>query len=469
MRSVLLTNSALSCLLMLGLGTGVASAAGNPLETSRPTPPGPPRWTDDYRFLDDPAKRTDPFDTLRYQRLSDTAWMQLGGEFRYRADYLDRPGYGLKGLNRDDYLQQRLMLHADVHLFDDRVRSFVQLANTRTWGKDTLAPVDESRTEVSQAFMDFNLDFAPGSRLTTRIGRQELGFGDLVFTGYREAPNVRQSFDGVRLSLRRPGGYTFDAFAVKGVHNDPDSFDDGTDNALRFYGLYSTLPTGTPLWIDVYAFDVERDDRSLDGLFGDEKRYTWGTRLFGKYGAWDWSWNLMYQTGHLADADIDAWAISGTSGYGFTGPLRSRLGIRLDVISGDDRRGDDKVGTFDPLFPRNSLWGKANLTTPANLVLFGPTYSFSPRPWLQIEPSISSLWRQNNHDAVYYPNLIAAPGTTTSSGSHIGMMYKTDVRWNASRNLTFDLEYLYFDSGAALRDAGGRDSQFVSVQGVFRF
>lgn len=471
MRSLALTSGALLSLFMVCAGTkmAVAAEAGNALEKARPTPPGAARWTEDYRFLDDPAKRTDTFDALRYRRLSDSAWVQFGGEMRYRADYLNQPGYGLKGLNRDDYLQQRLMLHADAHFLDDRVRTFVQLANTRTWGKDTLAPVDESRNEIAQAFIDFNTDFAQGSRLTTRIGRQEMGFGDMVFTGYREAPNVRQSFDGVRLSLSRPGGYSLDAFAVKGVRNSPDSFDDGTDNALRFYGLYGTLPTGTPLWIDLYAFDVERDQRSLDGLLGNEKRYTWGTRLFGKYEAWDWSWNLMYQTGHLDHADINAWAVSGNSGYRFADSLRSRLGIRLDVISGDDKRGDDKVGTFDPIFPRNALWGKANLTTPANLVLFGPTYGFSPRPSFLVEPSISGLWRQNNNDAVYYPNLIAVPGTTKSDGSYIGMMYKADVRWAASQNLTFDVEYLYFDTGAALRDAGGRDSQFVSLQGVFRF
>lgn len=53
--------------------------SANPMEHSRPFPAGPSRQLEDYRFLDDPARRTDPLDGLRYHRLGDSAWLQLGG------------------------------------------------------------------------------------------------------------------------------------------------------------------------------------------------------------------------------------------------------------------------------------------------------------------------------------------------------------------------------------------------------
>src|SRR5690606_41384641 len=57
--------------------------SANPMEHSSPFPAGPSRQLEDYRFLDDPARRTDPFDGLRYHPLGDSAWLQLGGELRY--------------------------------------------------------------------------------------------------------------------------------------------------------------------------------------------------------------------------------------------------------------------------------------------------------------------------------------------------------------------------------------------------
>ena len=49
--------------------------SANPMEHSRPFPAGPSRQLEDYRFLDDPARRTDPLDGLRYHRLGASAWL----------------------------------------------------------------------------------------------------------------------------------------------------------------------------------------------------------------------------------------------------------------------------------------------------------------------------------------------------------------------------------------------------------
>lgn len=43
----------------------------------------------------------------------------------------------------------------------------------------------------------------------------------------------------------------------------------------------------------------------------------------------------MKQMGHMASADIDAWAVSSDSGYTFAGPWKARMGLRVDAASGD--------------------------------------------------------------------------------------------------------------------------------------
>ena len=52
--------------------------------------------------------------------------------------------------------------------------------------------------------------------------------------------------------------------------------------------------------------------------------------------------------------------------------------MRIDAASGDSDLGDGKVGTFDPLYPRNGVYGEASLTTLSNIIVVGPTFGFSP-------------------------------------------------------------------------------------------
>ncbi|WP_273805373.1 MULTISPECIES: alginate export family protein [unclassified Pseudomonas] len=440
----------------------------NSLETARPLPPGPPRWAEDYRFLDDPAKRTDPFDGLRYQRLGDSAWLQTGGEARYRFDSIRNPVFGRRGVATDHYIQQRLQLHADLHLFDDAVRTFVQLENTRAWNKALYGPYDQSRTELHQAFIDLNTPLAGGT-LMTRIGRQELSYGNQAFVTYRDARNIRLNFDGLRLAWTRPDGYRLDAFGLRPVVTGEDSFDDGSNNAVKFYGLYGTLPLAGPLKLDVYGFGLETDQRTLDGLTGAEKRYTAGFRLFGNAGLWDWSWDLAGQGGHLAGARIRAWGLSSETGYRLGGAWKPRLALRVDAASGDHGPGDDRVGTFDPLYPKNGFYGDSGLTTLANLYLVGPLLTLAPRPTLQLESGLFGVWRQSTADGVYLPGMTTVPGTAASSARKAGTLWRNNLRWMPTANLTLDLEYSYFQAGAAVRQADGDDTSFLMAATTFRF
>lgn len=448
------------------LSVAQVSQAANPLIDSRPTRPGETRVGEDYRFLDDPGKATDPFDGLRYHRLSDSAWLQVGAEARYRADALDTPYFGLRGLKDDSYVLQRLQAHADLHLFNDAARAFVQVENTRAFGKDLYSPSDEGRNEVRQAFIDLNYDFA-GGRYTTRVGRQEMAYGNQTFVTYRDVPNIRQTFDGVRASLKLKSGRSVDAFAVRPTATGEDSWDDGSNNAVKFYGVYGTLPLTKAWSIDLYGFDLETDDRALAAEFGDEKRYTFGTRVFGRRQGLDWTADVAGQTGHLGNASIRAWVVSGGAGYTFEHPWQPRLGMRFDVASGDSDSGDGKVGTFDPLFPRNGVYGEASLTTLSNVIVVGPTFGFSPWRQVRFDPGIFEVWKQRTQDGVYTPGM-SMLANTRDTGKHVGTIYRANTRWLATPNLTLDLDLKYYDVGAAITEAGGEDSSFVSVRATFR-
>lgn len=443
-------------------------ALGNPLEQQRPLRPGLPRWMEDYRFLEDERKQTDPFDALRFHRLSESSWLQTGGEIRYRADSIEKPFFGLRGSNDDSVLMQRLQAHADVHLFDGGLRIFTQVQNTRAWGKDSPSPTDESRNDIQQAFMDGRFELG-GSALTARFGRQEMAYGAQAFVTYRETPNVRQAFDGLRLSIEWTERTRLDAFAVRPVRIGTDAFDDGSNNQVKFYGLYGTLPLSSQWNMDLYAFGLETARRTLAGLTGPEQRYTFGTRVFGKSGALDWSWDLAGQSGTLAAGRIRAWGVSTDSGYNFSSAWRPRLGLRVDAASGDRQTGDKQVETFDPLFARNGVYGEAALITLSNVIIVGPVLGFSPWPAVRIEPGVFKAWKQSDADAVYLPGMAPVVSSNQGSGREIGTISKANVRWFASSNLTIDFDYAYYSVAEAIWSVGGEDSQFFSVRGSFRF
>lgn len=87
---------------------------------------------------------------------------------------------------------------------------------------------------------------------------------------------------------------------------------------------------------------------------------------------------------------------------------------------------------------------------------------FSPWPQLRIEPGLFKVWKQQAGDAVYYPGMGVAASAQQSRGRDVGNILRANLKWFASKNLTFDLDYKYYDVGGALRSAGADNSQFVS-------
>lgn len=95
------------------------------------------------------------------------------------------------------------MLHTDWH-FGKNVRAFVQLRSNVEAGRvgGPRPVVDENKLDFNQAFVD--LSFAAGEKANVllRVGRQEMTFGTGRLVTFRESPNVRLSFDGLRATVK---------------------------------------------------------------------------------------------------------------------------------------------------------------------------------------------------------------------------------------------------------------------------
>src|SRR6185369_1004271 len=172
------------------------------------------RADEDYRFLEDPLKRTDSWDPLKYLPLNETgSWdLSIGGEARERYEYYNRPNWG-KDPQDSGYFLQRYFLHGDLRI-GENARLFAQFQSSLEDGrKGGPRPTDRDELELHQAFLDLKLNFPDDGSLTLRSGRQELAYGSQRIISVREGPNVRQSFDGFRL-MYRTGEVQIDGFAA---------------------------------------------------------------------------------------------------------------------------------------------------------------------------------------------------------------------------------------------------------------
>ncbi len=80
--------------------------------------------------------------------------------------------------------------------------------------------------------------------------------------------------------------------------------------------------------------------------------------------------------GSFGKATISAWTAASDTGYRLeVAPFRPRLGLKMDVISGDGNPKDNTLGTFNALYPKLAYFSENALVVPANLFNVYPYFS----------------------------------------------------------------------------------------------
>jgi hypothetical protein len=424
------------------------------------------RSDEDYGYLQSAPKLTG-LDRLRYIPVGSDAYLTLGGEARVRIDVFDAPRFGVAGEQADTYGLVRGLFSADLHL-GDRVRAYGELGWHRDIGKtDAPALTDRDGLDAQVAFVDVAPDADRRWRL--RLGRQELQFNPTQrFVSVREGPNVRQSFDGLRIT-RQTEALRLDAFFVRPMTITPGPFDDRSNRDQAFYGLYVAGRLSKAVGLDLYALGIDRDDVGFGAVTGDERRRGLGARLAGQMGGVDFEVEGMIQRGTFADRKIRAWGGTVGGGYTLAQPWKPRLGLRIDAGSGDKRPNDDSLGTFNPLFPKGAYFNESGLTSWSNLTAIRPSLGLSPSKGVALEVSYLDRARMTSADAIYLQPAAVLPGSSASRAKAVGRALQFDASWQATRKVKLQLEALRQEIGAALKAAGGRNGDFLMVIAQYRF
>jgi len=389
------------------------------------------------------------------------ASLSLGGSARVRTFNYAPVRFGMGGTD-DGFTLYRGQLSADLR-WAMHWQAFAELGvYDQTGRKGGPGGADRSGPDLHQAYLAWNSE---GHVL--RAGRQEMPFGSSRVIGVRDGQNIRQSFDGVRAARLLGERGRIDAIAVRPVQTRTGGFDDRPDHDMGLWGIYAALAPskGAPLKLDLYWLGYQREAGRFAVGTGREYRNSLGTRMHGKANGWDWNNELIWQTGRFGSGDVRAWTVSTDNGYTFADAAWTpRLGLKADVASGDRDPNDGRLDTFNAMFPRAPYFSESSLLAPANLIDLQPELTVNPTLDTQWTLGWQFAWKHRRADGIYTtPTPLVPLAGTAGTSRWIGHQLKLQGAWQINPQWEARLDIAHFEAGAGLRQAGGRDVDFVST------
>lgn len=308
-----------------------------------------------------------------------------------------------------------------------------------------------------------SVEFGHTNQTTLKIGRQVLAYGDQRLVGPLEWLNFSRTFDAVKFHYQAKT-WSLDAFtsSVVRIRRSQFNVSDWLDNSATrnefFSGIYYSshfLPFQTT---DLYAFHLHEEN-----LAGTSNFITLGTRHKGeptKLAGWDYTVELVGQTGQLSGKSLSAYAYHLEGGYNWLkSSWKPRLALEYSAGSGDSDPNDGRVHTFQNLFPTNhppyGFMDTFSWQNMHNLVL---RLAAQPHPKVKTTLDFHSFWLATTGDAWYRAN-----GTTRvrainpNANSHAGCELDFTVNAKLTQHLDMLFGYSHFFAGAYLASTGASD------------
>lgn len=454
--------------------------------TTQPLIPPPytlNRWDEDYAYLKDPGEKQNLLDSLKYIPLDKPGniYLTLGGQVRERYEHLDHENlYAPPPPHGGGYQLQRILPYADLHIGPD-LRVFIEGRFAFEEDRDPPRPFDVDQADLEQAFVDLKLPFDGRDSSTTRVGRQDLLFGQQRLIGPADWNDARRNFDGFRETLNTPNNQ-LDIFLVRPVQIEKYMFD-SDDSHTVFGGIYDSLSMP---WLfqnahskfEPYVLYLDRAYTSYPAVkgLGDDKRFTIGSHFTTHPGDFDFDVEADYQCGDFKNENIEAYSVATVDGYKFsTLPLAPHAFIGYDIASGDSNKTNNTLGTYNQLFPSGHyFFGYINVLGRQNVIDLHPGIDFTLlkdvqfAQYVNLEADYHILDRQTIHDAAY--TVSGAMLRNGSTAKHIGNELDLLLNWQINRDLLTYVGYSHFFAGEFLHDTGAAhdiDFFYAAVQFTF--
>lgn len=341
-------------------------------------------------------------DRMKRLGIGDHAIVDIGGQYRtrfhheqnMRNDPLFVPNaLGLTGVD-DTFLLHRTRFYVNAEI-GNRIRFYGEALDADS-NYETHIPrtIEVNRTDIQNMFLDAVLLDDCRGKLTARIGRQELLYGNQRIASPLDWANTRRTFEGGKL-MWQGESWDIDGFythPLRRTHANATRLDPPLLD-IDFWGVHSTYK-------DLGKDKLELYWLGLDNYITTARYNTLGGRYYAERDAWLYEFEGGYQFGrNFNGSDHSAGA------YTFG------LGRKMDnvcwkpVLWGyyDWASGSDTVDTgYDHMFPLvhkylgyMDLYGRRNIESANVLLTAKPHDKLSLLVWYYY------FWLQNGNDVPY--------------------------------------------------------------------
>ena len=434
------------------------------------------RFQEDWSGLNDPDVTSDVWlPQIKWIEVADGWHLTAGGQFRWRQE--NQVNKNLLGnfQKHNDFSLIRERVFADLHI-DDDFRFYVEGINASEHGNTSQDPPPAGNARDNWDYLDLFVDLlAPDFYL--RLGRFQMAYGKERVIGVGDWANVSRTWQGGLVSIKNDNMVT-DVFYTHPVIIVPRGKDD-INASQHFSGVYNTWKLENANTVDGYFLALNDDDNAAiagNGHAGPINLYTAGGRYAGKAEAFDWDGELALQGGSWSNDTVKAWMWSLASGYTMPDlPGAPRVGLDLDMASGDGDPTNGTKNTYNQLFPStHPFFGYMDLVGRQNIISVIPNVRWNLGDTAYFRAAWCDFNLYNDHDSLY--NAQGQPSLTDptgNSGNHVGQEWDFTLGIKPSflaPHSDFLFGYSYFNPGDFVENTGsGSRPQLVYMQYTFNF
>ena len=415
------------------------------------------------------------------------SYLKIDAEFRYRLEYKNNFDFNKGNDDADTYNLVRTRLSL-AYTPIKQATFFIQgqdarVSNLSTGTKSLMRNLWDIRQIYGKYEEQVACDVTGLNKISLQAGRQEFIYGAERLIGAFNWSNVSQSFDGGKAQFSfTPANLKLDIFAGdKAAFRTPQEKDAndlfGASAKDRVYGYYATAKAFYETLIENYLIHRQTWKNISFGPHGSGEvdDYTFGVRLKNKLPYnFDYEVEAAGQWGNFNDQSVRALMAVGILGYTFDMKWQPRLAFEFDYGSGDSDPNDNKMKTFDNLYPTNHpFYGYMDLMSLQNINDYRYQFSVKPIKNLKLQADFHVLYLDTPKDSLYSAartvTRTAAAGSSNVS-DHVGNEIDLSADYKLNVYASIQLGYSHLFPGGYLKDTGvNNDADFVYFQTVLSF
>ena len=168
---------------------------------------------------------------------------------------------------------------------------------------------------------------------------------------------------------------------------------------MTFGGVKVQRRLSESIQLSAYYANYHHDAAVFTSVTGNERRNVIDIRTSGAVEGFDWDVEGMNQSGSIGAQTIQAKALGSSVGYTLVDVRWTpRMGLAVYVATGDHDPSDNRLETFNPLFPNG--YYLADYTGFPNLIHVKPALTVHPARAVNLTAAVAGQWRETPADAV---------------------------------------------------------------------